>query len=166
MDTPFIGEIALVGFNFAPNGWALCDGSLLPIAQNTALFSLLGTQYGGDGITNFALPDLRGRAPIHFGAGTALSPREIGERGGAEVVALTKAQLPPHTHSEPAAGRRTSGQPTGRAPAIGGDYGRPSTTAKMAPTGPVGGGQPHENMPPFLVMNYIIALFGIYPPRA
>ena len=162
MPDPFIGEIRMVGFDFAPRGWALCNGQLLPINQNTALFSLLGTQYGGNGQTTFALPDLRGRAALHQGSAPGLTPREVGQEGGAEVVSLTTGQLPPHTHSQPAGGRKSSGKPVGRAPAAGGAYDDP-VAKLMAPTGSTGNGAPHENMAPFLVVSFIIALQGVFP---
>lgn len=161
---PFIGEIMMVGFNFAPRGWAFCDGSLLPIAQNTALFSLLGTIYGGDGRTTFALPDLRGRVPMFYGSGPGLSTRQIGERGGVESVTLTTPQTPAHTHEVSqlpdakvrGAGDQIRGIPTGA------DEG---TFTLATNTGSVGGGQAHENMPPFLAVNFVIALVGQFPSR-
>ncbi len=164
MSEPFIGEIRMVGFDFPPKGWALCDGQLLPINQHEALFALLGTYYGGNGQTHFALPDLRGRSAVHQGTAPGLSPRGVGQEGGVEEVALTKAQLPPHSHSQPAAGASSSNKPVGRAPAVGGKYADPADKA-MAPTGAAGGGQPHENMAPFLVVSFIIALEGIFPSQ-
>jgi len=168
---PFIGEIRWVGFNFAPTGWATCDGQILAISQNTALFSLLGTTYGGDGKTTFALPDLRGRVPLHSGQGPGLSQRTIGEKGGAETVTLTTSQLPAHTHQ--AVG--TSNVATAVSPAAGvwatktrtPLYGAAGSNANMAAgaIGPTGGNQPHENMPPFLGLTCIIALQGIFPSR-
>ena len=152
----------MVGFTIAPTGWALCNGQLLQIAQNEALFSLLGFSFGGDGEATFALPDLRGRGAVHQGVGPGLSPRGVGQRGGAEQVSLTIPQLPPHAHSQPAGGPSTSSKPAGRAPAVGGRYDDP-VAKTMAPTGVVGGGQPHENMAPFLVVSFIIALHGVYP---
>ena len=165
MSEPFIGEIRMVGFDFAPRGWALCNGQLMQINQNEFLFALLGTQYGGDGETTFALPDLRGRAALHQGTAPGLSPRSVGKKGGAELVTLTTRQLPPHTHSQPAGGARTSNKPVGRAPAVGGAYDDP-TAKMMAPTGAAGNGEPHENMAPFLVVNFIIALQGVFPSQA
>jgi microcystin-dependent protein len=168
MAEPFIGEIKFVGFNFAPNGWALCDGQLLPISQNTALFSLLGTQFGGNGQTTFALPDLRGRVPVHQGNGPGLTPRSIGEVGGQESVALGVAQLPPHSHGAYAAsGDQSTDRPGGAVPARGGVYSTASPDAQLSPQaiGPTGGGQPFATQPPFLVGTFIIALVGIYPSR-
>ncbi|WP_026556914.1 phage tail protein [Arthrobacter sp. 35W] len=160
---PFIGEISITGFNFAPRGWALCNGQLLSIAQNTALFSLLGTTYGGNGVNTFALPNLQGRVPIHQGQGPGLTPYVIGETGGVESVALNQTQIPQHVHSIPAAGAQTSDRPATLAPATGGVYGVASGV--MAATGVAGSGQAHENRQPFLTLNYIIALQGVFPPR-
>ncbi|WP_345802252.1 tail fiber protein [Microbacterium sp. AZCO] len=166
---PFIGELRLFGFTFAPQGWALCNGQLLAISQNTALFSLLGTTYGGNGQTTFALPDLRGRAPIAFGQGPGLTNRAQGEVGGEEAVTLTAATLPPHSHTVAAASAATTKNPSGSLPSVtaaGASYG---TTADlvMSPAMIGGGGsnQPHDNMPPFLVLNWCIALEGIFPSR-
>ena len=169
---PWIGEIALVPYNFAPRGWAMCDGQLLPIAQNTALFSLLGTTFGGDGQTNFALPDLRGRAPIHAGQGPGLANRSLGENGGNENVALNESQIPSHTHqamassfngiSDSPANAVPARDPSGT-PQYGAAANTPMGTGAIAATG---GSQPHDNMPPFLVMNYVIALEGIFPSRS
>ena len=169
----WIGEIALVAFNFAPQGWALCDGQLLPISQNTALFALLGTTFGGNGTTTFALPDLRGRAPIHMGQGPGLSSYVIGQTGGAEVVTLLSTQIPQHTHALAAStANGTSDTPGATAvlaknasgvPAYG--TGVPNTTMAPAAIGVAGGSQPHENHQPYLTMNYIIALNGIFPSR-
>ncbi|MGL3807703.1 phage tail protein [Paeniglutamicibacter sp. R2-26] len=164
---PFLGEIQMVGFAFAPPGWAMCDGQFLSISQNTALFSLLGTTYGGNGQTTFALPDLRGRFPIHSGGGNGpgLSTREMGETGGQEFVTLSTNQMPQHTHGLPAAGEQTSDRPGGLVPAKGGNYGPANSGPSMAPSQVSGGNQPHENMPPYLSLNFIIALEGIYPSR-
>lgn len=152
---PYIGEIQLFAFDYAPKGWALCNGQLLPINQNQALFSLLGVAYGGNGTTNFALPDLRGRIPIHFGQ----SGEGLGTPLGAETVTLTRAQA---SHDMLVPRQPTSSRPTGGSPAIGGDYaGSVSGTSSI-----VGGGQPHENRQPFLTLNFCIALSGIYPSRA
>jgi microcystin-dependent protein len=164
MSTPFIGEIRLFGGSFAPLGWALCDGQLLAIAQNEALFSLIGTTYGGDGQTTFALPDLRGRLPVHQGNGYVL-----GQSGGAEQVTLASSQMPAHSHPPQAAAAGTSTTPGGNvwadsaalqfAPAA-------SALAPMASTpSQIGGGQPHENTSPFVAISFIIALEGIYPPQ-
>lgn len=172
----YIGEIRAVAFNYAPedDGWALCNGQLLSIAQNTALFSLLGTTFGGNGVTNFALPDLRGRVPMHFGQGPGLSNREMGESAGEEQVTLYLTQIPPHQHEVvPVAtsGEGSLNDPTGgMIPANSGSpiYATPDTAnGKMAPAscGVTGGGQGHDNLQPYLVVNYIIAVQGIFPPR-
>lgn len=166
MDDPFLGEIRPFAFGFPPKGWASCDGQLLPIAQNTALFSLLGTMYGGDGRTTFALPDLRGRAGMHVN-----SAHTQGERAGQESVTLTTAQIPPHSHTANCSnvvGTQTS--PTGKfwAQDSGGNVVFSSAGgATMAATA-VGnvGGAPHPNMQPYLVVNYCIALQGIFPSRS
>ena len=166
MSNPFIGEIRIFPGNFAPLGWAFCDGSLLPIAENPALFSLLGTTYGGDGQTTFAVPDLRGRVPIHQAAGFV-----IGQNGGVEQVTLSLPQLPSHTHvlqGQSAAATQTD--PTGNVWATGSQVKQfnsnaPDPNASMSPSvlGLAGGSQPHDNMLPFLTINFIISLFGIYP---
>jgi microcystin-dependent protein len=168
MSEPFIGEIRMVGFNFAPVGWALCDGQLMAISQNTALFALLGTFYGGDGIRTFALPDLQGRVPMHQGNGLGLSPRTLGTPGGHERVTLVPAQIPPHTHPLNATtAAATSSAPAGHVLAGGGAYGGPPGNTQLDPTavGSVGGGESHGNIQPFLVVNFIIALQGIFPAR-
>ncbi len=171
MSEPFVGEIRMFAGNFAPRGWAFCDGQLLAVSQNDALFSLLGTIYGGDGRTTFGLPDLRGRVPIHAGTGPGLSPRRLGAKAGAENVTLTTNQLPSHTHpvqgtSDPA----DSTDPATRLPA------QATTINLFASSAPtvnfasqavpnVGGSRSHTNLMPFLCINFIIALFGIYPSR-
>src|SRR5262249_55020479 len=151
MAEPFLGEIRWVPYNFEPQGWAFCDGQLLPISQNTALFSLLGTTYGGDGRTTFALPDLRGRVSVHAGQGAGLSSYDLGSNGGAESVTLTSKQLPPHAHSA-WAGKNdaTTGDPTNAYLATGGAYGT-THDAKLGSKTITGGGssQPHENRPPY-----------------
>jgi microcystin-dependent protein len=168
---PYIGQIEMVGFNFAPVGWALCDGTLLSIAQNTALFSLLGTQYGGDGRTTFALPDLRGRVPIHQGAGPGLTPYTIGQFAGEENHTLNVNELPQHTHTlQASSANGTTDSPVSGVPARNG-AGIPefaaAPNAAMAPNAiaPAGGGLAHNNMQPYLCINFIIALQGIFPPR-
>lgn len=163
----FLGQIMLVGFDFVPRGWALCNGQLLSIAQNSALFALLGTQYGGDGQSTFALPDLRGRVPVHKGQGPGLRSYTQGETGGTESVTLTTNNLPPHAHPLIGATDQSTDRPSGNvAPAIGGAYGDPSVSAVSAGmTGPAGNEQPVENRSPFLVLNYVIALEGIFPSR-
>jgi microcystin-dependent protein len=167
MSQPFIGEIKLVGFNFAPVGYAMCAGQLMAISQNTALFSLLGTTYGGDGITTFALPDLRGRAAFHMGTLAGGGSYALGQVGGAEQVTLTGAQLPSHTHAMLAqAGGASASAASGAVPASGGPNLYAVTAgAGMSATGSAGGNQPHDNMAPFLTMNFVIALVGIFPSR-
>lgn len=165
---PFIGQIMMFAGNFAPRGWAFCNGQLLSIAQNTALFSILGTTYGGDGKTTFALPDLRGRAPLHWGHGPGLSNRNLGESGGQEAVTLTVDQMPAHGHalnaSDAAANVR---QPTNAVLAQSESYtqSRPDVTLNPAAIGNTGGNLPHPNMQPFLGISFIIALQGIFPSR-
>ena len=168
---PFVGEIMMFAGNFAPVGWGLCNGQLLAIAQNQALFSLLGTTYGGNGQTTFALPDLRGRAPIHFGQGPGLSNYPQGQVAGEENHTLIATEMPTHTHvahGDPANG--TSDTPTGLLPARnpGGTpaYGA-AASAQLAGTylATAGGSQPHNNMQPYLVLNYCIALTGVFPSR-
>ncbi|MEE8602109.1 phage tail protein [Euzebya tangerina] len=171
MSEPFLAEIRIFAGNFAPRGWAFCDGQLLPIAQNTALFSLIGTTYGGDGRTTTALPDLQGRAPMHPGRGPGLTSRRLGEAGGTETVTLTEAQMPNHQHSllvsdEPA----QADDAGGAVPAVASQdiWG---AAADLAPMGndsltTTGGSQAHNNVQPVLVLNYIIALQGLYPSRS
>ncbi len=168
---PFIGSIDMVGFNFPPRGWAQCDGQLLAIAQNTALFSLLGTMYGGDGRVTFALPDLRGRMPIHQGQGPGLSDHVIGERSGEENHTLIANEMPVHNHSLAV---NTSGgnidNPTGNYMASNSEgIKQYSNTAGSNANGAsivnAGGSQPHNNMPPYLCVNFVIALIGIFPSR-
>ena len=173
MSEPFIGEIRMFAGNFAPNGWAFCDGRLLAIAENVALFSLLGTTYGGDGITTFALPDLRGRIPIHAGSGPGLSPQPLGLQAGTENVTLTVNQIPSHTHPVQCANKGGDQRsPIGALPAIDGagvtaHYSdqAPDAAMKWPETTNTGGSQSHSNLQPFLCINFIMALFGIYPPR-
>lgn len=166
---PFIGEIRSFGFNFAPVGWALCNGQLLSISQNTALFSLLGTMYGGNGQTTFGLPDLRGRVSLGFGQGPGLSMRTQGEVGGSETVTLTQATLPPHSHTVAASSTATTKNPSGSLPSVTGAGSSYGTTADlvMSPSmiGGGGSGQPHDNMAPYLVLNWCIATQGIFPSR-
>lgn len=166
MSEPFIGSIILFAGNFAPRGWAFCNGQLLAISQNTALFSILGTTYGGNGQTTFALPDLRGRVPVSSGQGPGLSSYSLGQQAGEENVTLNAQQLPSHTHSQPATnGQETTNRPNGALPARGGVYSNESDGSAFHPTTAAGGGQPHDNLPPYLTLNYIIALEGIYPSR-
>lgn len=174
MSEPFIGEIRMFGGNFAPRAWALCDGQLLTIVQNDALYSLLGTIYGGDGRTTFALPDMRGRIPLHKGQGLGLSNRPLGQNAGQEDVNLTTDQLPVHNHGFHAStGPADSGYPAGQLVAdttpdsVYNDAGTDTGAAMPANTvSNVGGGQTHPNMMPFQCVNFIIALFGIYPSRS
>lgn len=170
---PLLGEIKLFAGNFAPRGWAFCDGQLLSISQNTALFSILGTTYGGDGRTTFALPDLRGRVPLHPGTGPGLGGYFLGEIGGVENVTLTVQELPPHSHSLNAnAQNGNTSDPPGASLAdtkgTDRDYmksGEVNTQMSVHSIGITGGGQPHENRQPYLALNYIIALEGIFPSR-
>ena len=166
MSQPFIGEIRMFGGNFAPVNWAFCNGQLMAIAQNDALFALIGTTYGGDGQTTFQLPDLRGRLPMHQGSGFV-----IGQIAGSETVTLTTAQMPQHTHTVSALTTANAPSPTG------GVYGgntadsiytanAPSVQMNAGVVGIGGGSQPHENMMPFGVVNFIICLFGIFPSRS
>lgn len=173
MADPFVAEIRIFPFNFAPKGWAWCDGQLLPLSQNTALFSLIGTTYGGNGKDNFALPDIQGRAPMHPGQGPGLSLRDLGEAGGSESVALLQSEMPAHNHA------------IGVSPDIA-DLHRPTETRVPARSQPgfvytdqvapltsmapealssTGGSQPHNNMQPYLTFYFCIALQGVFPPR-
>ncbi|MBA5685480.1 phage tail protein [Rugamonas apoptosis] len=179
MAEPFVGEIRMFGGNFAPQGWAFCDGNLMPISENEALFALLGTTYGGDGETTFALPDLRGRVPIHQGSQDGNS-YVLGQQGGSEEVTLMQNQVPAHTHLvgasaavPPATGAGinvTSGVPyvpasPGAKPKL---YAGPGMPAPMYPgaVAASGGSQPHNNMAPFLGVHFIISLFGIFPSQS
>jgi microcystin-dependent protein len=164
MGTPYLAEIRMFSFSFPPKGWAMCNGQLLPINQNQAVFALLGTTYGGDGITNFALPNLQGRIPFHTGNGLIL-----GQIGNEATHILVNLEMPVHTHT--AAGSATpanAGDPTANLWAAGNAAYNPSNNTTMAPAAVAnaGGGQPHENMPPFLVVNFCIALAGIFPSRS
>ena len=172
---PFVAEIRIFPFNFAPKGWAWCDGQLLPISQNTALFSLLGTTYGGDGRSTFALPDLQGRAPMHPGQGPGLSLHDLGETSGSETVTLLESEIPAHSHSMNA----SQGDGTERTPSAGGtgqllatgvgisQYQTPGaqTSLNGNAVAPAGGNQPHNNMQPYLTFYFNIALQGVFPPR-
>ncbi len=173
MSEPFVGEVRMFAGNFAPRGWAFCDGQLLAVSQNDALFSLLGTIYGGDGRTTFGLPDMRGRLAMHAGSGPGLSPRRLGAKAGTEQETLTVNQLPSHHHNinaTNASGASTT--PTGNLArdAAGSDIyiqALTATTSQLNPNGmsDTGGSRSHTNLMPFLCINYIIALFGIYPSR-
>jgi microcystin-dependent protein len=176
MANPFLAEIRIFPFNFAPKGWAFCDGQLLTLSQNTALFSLLGTTYGGDGMSNFALPNMQGNAPMHPGQGPGLSLHDLGETGGSDTVTLLESEIPAHSHSmmsfgnPPPANAGTPGPTVALARSSG------TTMYKASPFGnvgamsdntiaPAGGDQPHNNMQPYLTLNFCIALQGVYPPR-
>jgi microcystin-dependent protein len=173
MADPFVAEIRIFPFNFAPRGWAWCDGQLLPLSQNTALFSLLGTTYGGNGKSNFALPDLQGRAAMHPGQGPGLSLHDLGETGGSETVTLLESEIPAHSHAcrvvggdpgelqAPAPNRALARSANGFAYVTG-----PANVA-MAPEilAPAGGDQPHNNLQPYLTFYFCIALQGVFPPR-
>lgn len=163
---PFLGEIRLFAFNRAPRNWQECNGQLLAIGTNQALFSLLGTYYGGNGVNTFALPDLRGRVPVGSsrGVGPSLTDREIGYRFGTETVVLSPDHLPWHTHSPFVAGQQSSDRPELAGAAPGGSYGLADQYSNIS-THPSGGNQAHENMQPSLVLGYYIATFGIFPPR-
>jgi len=168
MGIPYVGEIRMFAGNFAPAGWAFCNGSLVPIAENETLFNLIGTTYGGDGQQTFALPDLRGRVPVHQGSGPGLSTRQMGELAGSETATLTVGQMPMHTHVLRASNAAaTLGTPAGDvlAKTSINSYGSaPPTMPMAAPAVPLAGGsQPHENMAPFTAISYIISLFGIFP---
>ncbi len=174
MSDPFIAEIHMFAGNFAPRGWAFCDGQLLPIAQNTALFSLLGTTYGGDGRTTFGVPNLRGRAPMHPGNGPGLTSRRRGELGGTETVSLSETNLPSHAHklrgaSSPASASAPSTSTT-LARSVGGNAYRTSSTPGETLANEsllaAGGSSAHNNMQPFLAINFIIALVGVFPSRS
>ena len=173
MATPFVGELRLVGFNFAPLGWAMCNGQILAISENVALFSLLGTMYGGDGVRTFALPNLQGRVPIHTGSLTGGSFYTQGEVLGAESVTLLTTQIPAHSHNVNCdSGKGNKPAPTGNFPAadaagVTAEYAA-ATNAQMNPgmIAATGGSQPHENRQPSLVLNWIISLEGIFPSRS
>lgn len=169
---PFLGEIRMFTGNFAPNGWALCNGQILPISQNTALFSIIGTQFGGDGITNFALPNLQGRVAVHAGTGAGLSPYVIGQSGGVENVTLQSSQMPAHSHTAGVSSGAPASQarPSGNIPGFSQNTNIYSNTASdssfnSAFIQSAGGSQPHTNVQPYLAVTFIIALQGIYPSR-
>lgn len=173
MADPFVAEIRIFPFNFAPRGWAWCDGQLLPLSQNTALFSLLGTTYGGNGKSNFALPDLQGRAPMHPGQGPGLSLHDLGEASGSETVTLLESEIPSHMHTVRAASDdgdlKAPASTRSLARSVGGFLYQspPSSLVPMAPVAvaPSGGDQPHNNMMPYLTFYFNIALQGVFPPR-
>lgn len=169
--TPYVGEIRLFAGNFAPNGWAFCNGQTVFIAENETLFNLIGTTYGGDGQETFALPNLQGRVPIHMGQGAGISQNyQIGEMGGTETVTLTTNQIPLHTHVPSASNAGVSDSPSGNvwgASATAKPYGAAPGALPMnaQSISSAGGSQPHDNMVPFVGVNYIISLFGIYPSQ-
>lgn len=173
MADPFVAEIRIFPFTFAPKGWAFCDGQLLPISQNTRLFSLLGTTYGGDGKSTFALPDLQGRAPMHPGQGPGLSDHDLGEAGGSDTVTLLDGEIPAHAHAllaSPDPGDNTvPGSTTSLAGSIGGAIyvGSSPPLAAMAAESlqAAGGSAPHDNLQPYLTLNFCIALQGVFPSR-
>jgi microcystin-dependent protein len=174
MSEQYVGEIRMFGFSFAPNDWALCNGQLLPISQNEALFALIGTTYGGDGVSNFALPNLQSRVPIHQGQGNGLSPYVIGEVGGVENVTLLTTQMPQHNHTAACiTGGGNQASPANAYPAVE-STGTSLDYSTAVPSGSVmnsnmisfaGGSQPHNNLQPFLCVNFCIALYGIFPSR-
>jgi microcystin-dependent protein len=168
---PFVAEVRIFPFNFAPTGWAFCDGQILPISQNTALFSLLGTTYGGNGQSTFALPDVQGRAAMHPGQGPGLSLYDLGQEGGSETVTLLQSEIPVHSHSLVASlsdGLFTQPSAQQFAQGVGiniWDTTAPTTTLANNALTPAGGDLPHNNMQPYLTLNYCIALQGVFPPR-
>ena len=171
---PFVAEIRIFPFNFAPTGWATCDGQLLPLSQNTALFSLLGTTYGGDGKTNFSLPNLQGSVPMHPGQGPGLSLHDLGETGGSDTVSLLQSEIPSHNHTMRAnTSDGTLASPSNNVAAGPGfdrdlfwyKDGAPNAAMNLAASGSTGGGQPHNNLMPYLTLNFCISLQGVYPPR-
>ncbi|MFN7985950.1 MAG: tail fiber protein [Thermoanaerobaculia bacterium] len=169
---PFVAEIRIFPFNFAPKGWAFCDGQILPLSQNTALFSLLGTTYGGDGKSNFALPNMQGNAPMHPGQGPGLSLHDLGETGGSDTVSLLESEIPSHSHTLRAdvldiADTNVASSNASFALSSGGTLYQASSNASLSDNAlaPAGGDQPHNNMQPYLTLNFCIALQGVYPPR-
>lgn len=174
MADPFVAEIRIFPFNFAPKGWAWCNGQLLPLSQNTALFSLLGTTYGGNGKSNFALPDLQGRAPMHPGQGPGLSLHDLGEMSGSETVTLLESEIPSHTHTLRASNQTADIQEPTSATSVAkassalpfAASGGPLVSMSFNSLTPAGGDQPHNNMMPYLTCYFCIALQGVFPPRS
>ena len=171
---PFVAEIRIFPFNFAPKGWAFCDGQILPLSQNTALFSLLGTTYGGDGKSNFALPDMQGNVPMHPGQGPGLSLHDLGETGGSDSVSLLESEIPSHSHTMMAftgLGNRLTpiansiSRETGATSFVPSTANPPTFNMSSNAVAPAGGDQPHNNLQPYLTLNFCIALQGVYPPR-
>jgi microcystin-dependent protein len=168
---PFVAEIRIFPFNFAPKGWAFCDGQILPLSQNTALFSLLGTTYGGDGKSNFALPNMQGNVPMHPGQGPGLSLHDLGETGGSDTVSLLESEIPSHSHGLTASQSDGTDQSCANenfAAGVGiGAYAAPGALTQLSDNAisPAGGDQPHNNMQPYLTLNFCIALQGVFPPR-
>ena len=171
---PFVAEIRIFPFNFAPKGWAFCDGQILPLSQNTALFSLLGTTYGGDGKSNFALPNMQGNAPMHPGQGPGLSLHDLGETGGSDTVSLLESEIPSHAHAMMGINNTPQdtipGPPEGFARSSGANAYQATVNANIAQMSdntiaPAGGDQPHNNLMPYLTLNFCIALQGVFPPR-
>lgn len=173
MADPFVAEIRIFPFNFAPQGWAFCNGQLLPLSQNTALFSLLGTTYGGNGLSNFALPDMQGRAPMHPGQGPGLSLHDLGEEGGVETLTLLTSEIPAHTHglgsaTDPGDTNTPQGNALTRSSGASIYNAATSPLVAMNPgaIGVAGGSLPHNNMQPYLTVNFCIAMQGVFPPRS
>ena len=175
MSDPFVAEIRIFPFNFPPTGWAFCDGQLMPISQNTALFSLLGTVYGGDGKSTFALPNMQGNAPMQPGQGQGLSLRDLGQMSGVENITLLVSEIPIHTHTVRASNQQADvqqptgtvsiGRPVGALPFVPSSPAPPAVTMAFQALPPAGGGLPHNNLQPYLTLNFCIALQGIFPQR-
>jgi microcystin-dependent protein len=173
MADPFVAEIRIFPFTFAPKGWAFCNGQLLPISQNTALFSLCGTTYGGDGKSTFALPDLEDRAPMHPGQGPGLSPHDLGEQSGTDTVTLLQSEIPAHSHQMRAASQDPADVKLVNSNASfgissGGTLYQNASNTQLATQAlsQAGGNQPHNNLMPYLTLNFCIALQGVFPPRS
>jgi microcystin-dependent protein len=171
MADPFVAEVRIFPFSFPPKGWAFCDGQLLPLSQNTALFSLLGTTYGGDGKSNFALPDMQGNVPMHPGQGPGLSLHDLGEVSGSQTVTLLESEIPAHAHTLSTSLRPADSlNPAGLSPGTGNNMYAPASGATLTVAAPQalmpnGSSSPHNNMQPYLTLNFCIALQGVFPPR-